>query len=74
MAEEDISLQETEDLEVTDKEQAPEVIIEGEEDIVEEAPQEDFYKNLAEDMDERQLQDLIKRILNIFQKVTLIYT
>jgi len=67
MAEEDISLQETEDLEVTDKEQAPEVIIEGEEDIVEEAPQEDFYKNLAEDMDERQLQDLANQLISDYK-------
>ena len=67
MAEEDISLQETEDLEVTDKEQAPEVIIEGEEDIVEEAPQEDFYKNLAEDMDERQLQDLANELISDYK-------
>ena len=67
MAEEDISLQETEDLEVTDKEQAPEVIIEGEEDILEEAPQEDFYKNLAEDMDERQLQDLANQLISDYK-------
>ena len=67
MAEEDISLQETEDLEVTDKEQAPEVIIEGEEDIVEEAPQEDFYKNLSEDMDERQLQDLANELISDYK-------
>jgi len=67
MAEEDISLQETEDLEVTDKEQAPEVIIEGEEDVVEEAPQEDFYKNLAEDMDERQLQDLANQLISDYK-------
>ena len=67
MAEEDISLQETEDLEVTDKEQAPEVIIEGEEDIVEEAPQEDFYKNLSEDMDERQLQDLANQLISDYK-------
>src|SRR6056300_38731 len=67
MAEEDISLQETEDLEVTDKEQAPEVIIEGEEDILEEAPQEDFYKNLSEDMDERQLQDLANQLISDYK-------
>jgi len=67
MAEEDISLQETEDLEVTDKEQAPEVIIEGEEDILEEAPQEDFYKNLAEDMDERELQDLANQLISDYK-------
>ena len=67
MAEEDISLQETEDLEVTDREQAPEVVIEGEEDIVEEAPQEDFYKNLAEDMDERQLQDLANQLISDYK-------
>jgi hypothetical protein len=67
MAEEDISLQETEDLEVTDKEQAPEVIIEGEEDILEEAPQEDFYKNLAEEMDERQLQDLANQLISDYK-------
>ena len=67
MAEEDISLQETEDLEVTDREQAPEVIIEGEEDILEEAPQEDFYKNLSEDMDERQLQDLANQLISDYK-------
>ena len=67
MAEEDISLQETEDLELTDKEQAPEVIIEGEEDILEEAPQEDFYKNLSEDMDERQLQDLANQLISDYK-------
>ena len=67
MAEEDISLQETEDLEVTDREQAPEVVIEGEEDIVEETPQEDFYKNLAEDMDERQLQDLANQLISDYK-------
>ena len=44
MAEEQISLEEQEDLAVTDKE-TPEVIVEGEEPIVEEAAPEDFYKN-----------------------------
>ena len=67
MAEEDISLQETEDLEVTDREEAPEVVIEGEEDILEEAPQEDFYKNLAEDMDERQLQSLANQLISDYK-------
>ena len=67
MAEEDISLQETEDLEVTDRDQAPEVVIEGEEDIIEEAPQEDFYKNLAEDMDERQLQELANELISDYK-------
>jgi hypothetical protein len=42
MAEEEISLQETEDLGVTDKEN-PEVIIEGEEPIVEETAAGRFF-------------------------------
>ena len=66
MAEEEISLQETEDLGVTDKEN-PEVIIEGEEPIVEETAEDDFSKNLAEDMDERDLQDLASQLISDFK-------
>jgi len=66
MAEEQISLQEQEDLGVTDKE-TPEVIVEGEEPVVEEQAQEDFYKNLAEDMDERQLQDLSNELISDYK-------
>ena len=66
MAEEEISLQETEDLGITDKEN-PEVIIEGEEPIVEETAEDDFSKNLAEDMDERDLQDLASQLISDFK-------
>jgi hypothetical protein len=66
MAEEEISLQETEDLGVTDKEN-PEVIIEGEEPIVEETAENDFSKNLAEDMDERDLKDLASQLISDFK-------
>tara|TARA_R110000822_G_scaffold46741_3_gene124386 strand:+ start:302 stop:2599 length:2298 start_codon:yes stop_codon:yes gene_type:complete len=66
MAEEEISLQETEDLGVTDKEN-PEVVIEGEEPVVEEAPEDDFAKNLAEDMDERDLEDLASQLISDFK-------
>jgi hypothetical protein len=66
MAEEEISLQETEDLGVTDKEN-PEVIIEGEEPIVEETAEDDFSKNLAEDMDERDLKDLASQLISDFK-------
>jgi hypothetical protein len=66
MAEEEISLQETEDLGVTDKEN-PEVIIEGEEPVVEETAEDDFSKNLAEDMDERDLQDLASQLISDFK-------
>jgi hypothetical protein len=66
MAEEEISLQETEDLGVTDKEN-PEVVIEGEEPVVEDAPEDDFAKNLAEDMDERDLQDLASQLISDFK-------
>jgi hypothetical protein len=66
MAEEEISLQETEDLGVTDKEN-PEVVIEGEEPVVEDAPEDDFAKNLAEDMDERDLEDLASQLISDFK-------
>ena len=66
MAEEEISLQETEDLGVTDKEN-PEVIIEGEEPIVEETAEDEFSKNLAEDMDERDLKDLASQLISDFK-------
>ena len=66
MAEEDISLQETEDLSVTDKE-APEVVVEGEEPVMEEDVPEDFYKNLAEEMDERQLQELSNELISDYK-------
>ena len=66
MAEEEISLQETEDLGVTDKEN-PEVIIEGEEPVVEETAEDDFSKNLAEDMDERDLKDLASQLISDFK-------
>ena len=66
MAEEQISLEEQEDLAVTDKE-APEVIVEGEEPIVEEAAPEDFYKNLAEEMDERELKDLSNQLISDYK-------
>jgi hypothetical protein len=66
MAEEEISLQETEDLGITDKEN-PEVIIEGEEPIVEETAEDEFSKNLAEDMDERDLKDLASQLISDFK-------
>ena len=66
MAEEEISLQETEDLGVTDKEN-PEVIIEGEEPVVEETAENEFSKNLAEDMDERDLKDLATQLISDFK-------
>jgi hypothetical protein len=66
MAEEEISLQETEDLGVTDKEN-PEVIIEGEEPVVEETAEDEFSKNLAEDMDERDLKDLASQLISDFK-------
>ena len=66
MAEEEISLQETEDLGVTDKEN-PEVIIGGEEPVVEETAADEFSKNLAEDMDERDLQDLASQLISDFK-------
>ena len=66
MAEEEISLQETEDLGVTDKEN-PEVIIEGEEPVVEETAADEFSKNLAEDMDERDLKDLATQLISDFK-------
>ena len=66
MAEEEISLQETEDLGITDKEN-PEVIIEGEEPVVEETAEDDFSKNLAEDMDERDLKDLASQLISDFK-------
>ena len=66
MAEEQISLEEQEDLAVTDKE-TPEVIVEGEEPIVEEAAPEDFYKNLAEEMDERELKDLSNQLISDYK-------
>jgi hypothetical protein len=66
MAEEEISLQETEDLGITDKEN-PEVIIEGEEPIVEETAEDEFSKNLSEDMDERDLKDLASQLISDFK-------
>ena len=45
----------------------PEVIVEGEEEI-EEAPEDDFNNNLAEDMDERVLKRLGSELIDEFKK------
>ena len=65
--------QQTEDLNVTDRE-APvgssndvNVVVEGEEPIVEEQVEDDFNKNIAEDMDERDLQDLANQLISDFK-------
>jgi len=62
-----------EDLNVTDRE-APvgsandvNVVVEGEEPVVEEQVEDDFNKNIAEEMDERDLQDLANQLISDFR-------
>ena len=62
-----------EDLTVTDKETPVgsandiNVVVEGEEPPVEQPVEDDFLKNLAEDMDERDLQDLANQLISDFR-------
>ena len=44
------------------------VTIEGEEEVVEERPQDDFNANLAEDMDERTLQSMGSELISEYKK------
>ena len=72
--EDNIPGQEQEDLNITDREMQPvgsanepvDVVVEGQEIPVEEPVEDDFYANLAEEMDERDLQDYL-----FFQSVML---
>ena len=68
--ENEIPDEQTEDLNVTDRE-APvgsandiNVVVEGEEPLVEEQVEDDFNKNIAEEMDERDLQDLANQLIS----------
>jgi len=44
------------------------VEVEGEEEVVEERPQDDFNANLAEDMDERELKDMAMELIEEYKK------
>ena len=44
------------------------VTVEGEEEVVEERPQDDFNANLAEDMDERTLQSMASDLIAEYKK------
>ena len=44
------------------------VTIEGEEEVVEERPQDDFNANLAEDMDERDLRSMANELVDEYKK------
>jgi hypothetical protein len=62
-----------EDLNVTDRETPVgssndvNVVVEGEEPVVEEQVEDDFNKNIAEEMDERDLQDLANQLISDFK-------
>ena len=64
---------EAEDLAITDTSKGTtnidpvDVIVEGEEPAVEEQVEDDFNKNIAEDMDERDLQDLANQLVSDFK-------
>ncbi len=64
---------EAEDLAITDTSKGTasvdpvNIIVEGEEPAVEETVEDDFYKNIAEDMDERDLQDLANQLISDFR-------
>jgi len=45
-----------------------EISIEGEEEVVEERPQDDFNANLAEDMDERDLKEMAMELIEEYKK------
>ena len=71
--ENEIPNEQIEDLNVTDRE-APvgsandiNVVVEGEEPLVEEQVEDDFNKNIAEEMDERDLQDLANQLISDFK-------
>jgi hypothetical protein len=71
--ENEIPDEQIEDLNVTDRE-APvgsandiNVVVEGEEPVVEEQVEDDFNKNIAEEMDERDLQDLANQLISDFK-------
>ena len=71
--ENEIPDEQIEDLNVTDRE-APvgsandiNVVVEGEEPLVEEQVEDDFNKNIAEEMDERDLQDLANQLISDFK-------
>ena len=71
--ENEIPDEQIEDLTVTDKETPVgsandiNVVVEGEEPPVEQPVEDDFLKNLAEDMDERDLQDLANQLISDFR-------
>ena len=44
------------------------VEVEGEEEVVEERPQDDFNANLAEGMDERELKDMAMELIEEYKK------
>jgi chaperonin GroES len=44
------------------------VEVEGEEEVVEERPQDDFNANLSEDMDERELKDMAMELIEEYKK------
>ena len=46
----------------------PEVIVEGEEEMVEESPQDNFNANLAETMDERILKSMASELVQEYKK------
>ena len=64
---------EAEDLAITDTSKGTtnidpvDVIVEGEEPVVEEQVEDDFNKNIAEEMDERDLQDLANQLISDFK-------
>ena len=64
---------EAEDLAITDTSKGAanidpvDVVVEGEEPAVEEQVEDDFYKNIAEEMDERDLQDLANQLISDFK-------
>tara|TARA_R100000084_G_scaffold78859_1_gene36019 strand:- start:92 stop:361 length:270 start_codon:yes stop_codon:yes gene_type:complete len=45
------------------------ISVEGEEEVVEERPQDDFNANLAEDMDERTLQSMASDLIAEYKKI-----
>ena len=73
--EDNIPGQEQEDLNVTDREMQPvgsanepvDVVIEGQEPPAEEPVEDNFYANLAEEMDERDLQDLAIQLISDYK-------
>ena len=71
--ENEIPDEQIEDLTVTDRETPVgsandiNVVVEGEEPVVEEQVEDEFNKNIAEEMDERDLQDLANQLISDFR-------